>query len=250
MGGRVAPRQERPIAAQHDHVLVPGRYVYAPPVTVVRLQDAAALTPRATVQARYGHARDLSSILVALERWLRVAELAPERVSDVYAHAVGAVKRTGQRLALVPDARVPLGIFRVEPEARLIDDVRTVVQQQRRPVLPDVDVDLRAATGRLTQAPFAARAPVALLRRHVPGGGAHHRVLRYARLEFPHGRHVYGHSQVNDGHAAQDGRHLTYAYRTAYSGVLRRNHQIFDRYRFLFRHDRDHRLDDDVLYNI
>jgi len=120
---RVAPCQESPVAAQHDHVLVPGRYVHAPPVAVVRLQYATALASQAAVQARYGHARDLAPVLVALERRLRVAELAPERVRDVYAHAVGAVERAGQRLALVPDARVPLGVLRVEPETRLVDNV-------------------------------------------------------------------------------------------------------------------------------
>lgn len=232
----VAPHQQRPVAAQHYHVLVPRRYVHAPPVAVVRLQYATALALIAAVQSRYRHAVDLAAVHVTLERLLLVAELAPERVRDVYAHALGTVERAGQRLAVVPDARVLFRVLRVEPETRFVDKVRTVLEQQCRPVLPDVDVDLRAAAGRFAQAPFAARAPDALLRRHVPGGGAYHRVLRYARLELPHGGHVNGHGQIHDGHAAEHGGHLAHAYRAAYARVLRRHHQLLDGYRFFFRH--------------
>lgn len=123
MRGRVTVCQVRSVAAQYDHVLVPGWYIYAPPVAVVRFQNAAALAPRTAVQPLDFHARDLAPVLVALERRFRVAELTPECVRDVYAHALGAVERTRQRLALVPDARVPLGILRIEPETRLVHHV-------------------------------------------------------------------------------------------------------------------------------
>lgn len=65
---------------------------------------------------------------VAVDGRLLVPELAPERVRDIYAHALGAVERAGQRFALVPDARVLFGIFWVESETRLVHDVRTIVQ--------------------------------------------------------------------------------------------------------------------------
>lgn len=66
---------------------------------------------------------------IALERRLRIAKLAPKRVRDVDAHTFGAVERAGQRLAVISDARVLLRVLRVEPETRLVDDVRTVLEQ-------------------------------------------------------------------------------------------------------------------------
>lgn len=60
---------------------------------------------------------------VAIQRLPRVPELASERIRNVYAHTIRAVERTGQRLTLVPDARVLLGVLRVETEARLVHDM-------------------------------------------------------------------------------------------------------------------------------
>jgi len=178
------------VAAEEDHVLVPGRDVDAPAVAVVRSPYARAGAAVTVEQAIYIDAGDLAAAAGALEGRIRIVEHTLECVGDVDAGAGGAVERTCEIAALIRDALGLLRVLLIDAVARFVCRVRTVRQQNRGSVSAEIHVDLHARTGGLRQAPLAAAAPLAIVGVHRPYRRAHRRHFADARLKRPSARHI------------------------------------------------------------
>jgi len=178
------------------------------------------------LQSVHFYACDFPSAPRALERRLGVCENALEGVSDVYARAHGAVESSRQILAVVHNATALFGVLLVYAVTRFIGRVATVVEYEVGAVAAQVDVDLGAGAGALAQAPLAAGAPQAHVLLGGTRGGAHDGYLADARLEGARRRHVDGHGEIDERHAAQHGCHLADADGAADFSVLRQDHQV------------------------
>ena len=181
------------VAAQQYHVFVPGRYVDASAVAVVRRSDTLAGAPVAIEQAVDVYAGYLAASAGALQRRVRVVEYTLERVRDVDAHAGRAVERAGQVAALVRDALRLLRVLLVDTVAGLVGRVGAVRQQDRRAVSAKVHVNLHARAGRFRQAPLPAATPFAVVGVDRAYRRAHHRHLADPRFKRSGARHVDRH---------------------------------------------------------
>lgn len=223
---RLAIGQIHLVAAEQNHILIAGRNVDAPPITIVRRAYFAACAAIAWKQAVNIDARDFAAPARALQRFVRVMEHTFECIGDVDAHPHCAIEGPRQILAFIGNAARLLRILLIDAVARFVRRIRAIRECEAAAIVPQINIDLYARTGRLAQTPLAAWPPVAVFLVQSPRGGAHGRRLGDAAFEGARRWHINGHGQIDQCHRAEHQCHLAYAYGATDACVLRRHHQI------------------------